>query len=131
DPLAVLDHGRPRDGATPALPEREDGSTIAVRAPMQGTVGSIAVSVGDEVAAGATVAVMEAMKMEHVITAPRSGIVHSIGVEVGDAVFAGHDLVVLEPAEVAATAGLAEEDVDLDEIRPDLAEVIERHAHGL
>src|SRR5690606_19466098 len=108
DPLAVLDHGRPRDGATPALPERED-STIAVRAPMQGTVGSIAVSVGDEVAAGATVAVMEAMKMEHVITTSRSGIVRRIGVEVGDAVFAGHDLVVLEPAEVAATAGLAEE----------------------
>ena len=131
DPLAVLEHGRPRDGATPALPEREDGSTIAVRAPMQGTVGSIAVAVGDEVAAGATVAVMEAMKMEHVIASPRSGIVRSIGVEVGDAVFAGHDLVVLEPAEVAATAGLAEEDVDLDEIRPDLAEVIERHAHGL
>lgn len=131
DPLAVLELGRPRDGTTPGLPEREDGSTIAVRAPMQGTVGSIAVSIGEEVAAGATVAVMEAMKMEHVITAPRSGIVRRIGVEVGDAVFAGHDLVVLEPAEVTATAGLAEEDVDLDEIRPDLAEVIERHAHGL
>jgi acetyl/propionyl-CoA carboxylase alpha subunit/acetyl-CoA carboxylase carboxyltransferase component len=131
DPLAVLDHGRPREGATPALPEREDGSTIAVRAPMQGTVASITVAVGDEVAAGATVALMEAMKMEHVITAARSGIVRRIGVEVGDAVFAGHDLVVLEPADVAATAGLAEGDVDLDEIRPDLAEVIERHAFGL
>src|SRR3546814_6737607 len=57
-----------------------DGTTIAVPAPMQGTVGSIAVSVGDEVAAGATVAVMEAMKMEHVVAAPRSGIVRSIGV---------------------------------------------------
>ena len=132
DPLAVLEHGRPLDGATPALPEREgDGTTIAVPAPMQGTVGSIAVSVGDEVAAGATVAVMEAMKMEHVIAAPRSGIVRSIGVSVGDAVVAGHELVVLVPAEVAASAGLAEDDVDLDEIRPDLAEVIERHAFGL
>src|SRR3546814_427283 len=98
---------------------------------MQGTVGSIAVSVGDEVAAGATVAVMEAMKMEHVVAAPRSGIVRSIGVSVGDAVFAGHELVELVPAEVAASAGLAEDDVDLDEIRPDLAEVIERHAFGL
>jgi acetyl/propionyl-CoA carboxylase alpha subunit/acetyl-CoA carboxylase carboxyltransferase component len=132
DPLAVLEHGRPSDGATPALPEREgDGATIAVRAPMQGTVGSITVGVGEEVAAGATVAVMEAMKMEHVITAPRSGVVRRVGVGVGDAVFAGHELVVLEPAEVAATAGLGAEDVDLDEIRPDLAEVIERHASGL
>jgi acetyl/propionyl-CoA carboxylase alpha subunit/acetyl-CoA carboxylase carboxyltransferase component len=131
DPLAVLEHGRPRDGATRALPEAEDGATVAVRTPMQGTVGSITVGVGDEVATGATVAVMEAMKMEHVITAPRSGVVRSIGVAVGDAVFAGHELVVLEAAEVAATAGSAAEDVDLDEIRPDLAEVIERHASGL
>ncbi len=140
DPLAVLEHGRPRDAATAGLPERSAGATsalpeqegvIAVRAPMQGTVGTILVAVGDEVAAGATVVVMEAMKMEHVIAAPRSGIVRSIDVSPGDAVFAGHDLVVLEPADVAAAAGLDEQDVDLDEIRPDLAEVIERHAHGL
>src|SRR3546814_19064644 len=74
---------------------------------------------------------MEAMKMEHVVAAPRSGIVRSIGVSVGDAVFAGHELVVLVPAEVAASAGLAADDVALDEIRPDLAEVLQRPAFGL
>ncbi|MFP5577663.1 MAG: carboxyl transferase domain-containing protein [Acidimicrobiia bacterium] len=130
DPLAVLELGRTGATRSRPQPERADG-LVGVPAPMQGTVGSIAVAVGDEVAAGATVAVLEAMKMEHVIAAPRSGVVRSIGVSVGDAVFAGHELVVLVPAEVAATAGLAEADVDLDEIRPDLAEVIERHAHGL
>lgn len=129
DPLAVLELGRTAATGSRPPAARADGF-VAVPAPMQGTVGAIAVAVGDEVAAGATVAVMEAMKMEHVITAPRSGIVRGIGVSVGDAVFAGHELVVLEPAEVAATAGLAEADVDLDEIRPDLAEVIERHSHG-
>ena len=137
DPLAVLDLGRstasdPRERPGAVIREGgNDGDVVAVPAPMQGTVGSIAVAVGDEVAAGATVVVMEAMKMEHVIAAPRSGIVRSIGVSVGDAVFAGHDLVVLEPADVAVAAGLKEQDVDLDEIRPDLAEVIERHAFGL
>jgi acetyl/propionyl-CoA carboxylase alpha subunit/acetyl-CoA carboxylase carboxyltransferase component len=131
DPLAVLEHGRPQPSAVPQpLPEAGDGR-VAVAAPMQGTVASIAVTVGDEVPAGATVVVMEAMKMEHVIAAPVPGIVRSIDVEVGDAVFAGHELARLEPAEVDAAAGAGHEDVDLDEIRPDLAEVHERHAFGL
>jgi len=102
-----------------------------VRAPMQGTVAQLAVSVGDEVPAGATVVVMEAMKMEHVVAAPAGGVVRAVEVEVGDAVFAGHGLVRLEAAEVAGAGGAADDNVDLDEIRPDLAEVVERHAHGL
>jgi len=132
DPLAVLEFGRPQEHAQEPRPGPEgvDG-TVVVAAPMQGTVAAIAVAVGDEVPAGATVAVMEAMKMEHVITAPRSGVVRAVGVEVGDAVFAGHELVRLEPADVSIAAGAGEEDVDLDEIRPDLAEVFELHAFGL
>ncbi|HEU5084237.1 MAG TPA: carboxyl transferase domain-containing protein, partial [Acidimicrobiales bacterium] len=132
DPLAVLEFGRPQDRAQEPRPEPVgvDG-TVAVVAPMQGTVAAIAVAVGDEVPAGTTVAVMEAMKMEHVITAPRSGVVRAIEVAVGDAVFAGHELLRLEPAEVRVAAGTGDEDVDLDEIRPDLAEVYERHAFGL
>jgi len=129
DPLAVLDHGRAeRERATASV--TDDGSVV-VAAPMQGTVASLSVAIGDELPTGATVAVMEAMKMEHVVVAPHSGIVRDIDVAVGDAVFAGHVLVRMEPAEVAATAGDIEADVDLDEIRPDLAEVIERHAFGL
>jgi acetyl/propionyl-CoA carboxylase alpha subunit/acetyl-CoA carboxylase carboxyltransferase component len=137
DPLAVLEHGRSSDRVPSSLPDSvppplpDPEGVVVVRAPMQGTIASISVGVGDEVAAGATVAVMEAMKMEHVITTPTSGIVRRIDVEAGDAVFAGHDLVVLEAADVAATAGLDEDDVDLDEIRADLAEVHSRHAHGL
>ncbi len=130
DPLAVLEHGRSGGARQEVAAARTDG-LVAVVAPMQGTVGSLSVGVGDQVPAGAQVAVMEAMKMEHVIAAPRSGIVRSLGVDVGDAVFAGHELVLLEPAEVETGAAEAEQDVDLDEIRPDLAEVFERHAHGL
>ena len=129
DPLAVLVHGKQeRVSAAPA--GRADGA-IEVASPLQGTVVRIEVAVGDEVAAGSTVAIMEAMKMEHVVTAARSGIVRSVPVEPGDAVFAGHALVVLEPADVSVTAIDVADDVDLDEIRPDLAEVFERHGHGL
>jgi len=118
-------------GATAAPTAPADG-THAVVAPMQGTVAQLLVAPGGAVAAGATVAVMEAMKMEHLIAAPVSGIVRSLGVEVGDAVLAGHELLRLEPAEVEAEGdAAADAAVDLDEVRPDLAEVVERHALGL
>ena len=132
DPLAVLVHGKQggdaRGSSAAAIP---DDGMVRVGAPLQGTVVRIEVAPGDEVAAGATVAIMEAMKMEHVVTAARSGIVDHVPVAEGDAVYAGHALVVLQPAEVAAGAAAVDDDVDLDDIRPDLAEVIERHAIGL
>ena len=65
--------------------------------------------------------------MEHVIAAEVSGYVREVAVEVGDTVFEGHPLVFIEEeAEVAGGAATAEE-IDLDAIRPDLAEVLERH----
>ncbi|HEX4903112.1 MAG TPA: carboxyl transferase domain-containing protein, partial [Acidimicrobiales bacterium] len=116
-------------GATELLPEQE--GVLAVRAPMQGTVAAVDVAVGTEVLAGATVAVLEAMKMEHLVVAPASGVVRAVHVAVGDGVPAGHRLLDLEPAEVGAAAAQAEADGDLDEVRADLAEVRERHAFGL
>jgi acetyl-CoA carboxylase carboxyltransferase component len=94
---------------------------------MQGTVIQIAVAAGDAVAAGQEILVMEAMKMEHPVCAGESGFVRQVGVEVGDAVFEGHPLVFIEPADVAGLVDAAAEEVDLDAIREDVAEVIERH----
>jgi biotin carboxyl carrier protein len=54
---------------------------------------------GDEVAAGAVLAILEAMKMEHQVTAPHAGRVAAVLVEEGQAVEAGAVLAVVEPAE--------------------------------
>ena len=56
-----------------------------VRAGMPGTVTAVPVADGDPVTAGATVVVIEAMKMEHPLTAPRDGIVR-VSVQPGDQV---------------------------------------------
>ncbi len=88
-----------------------------VRSPLQGTVVRIA-GVGDPVAPGGEVAVIESMKMEHVVEAGGAGVVASVVAGVGDQVQKGEVLAVLDlsaagaaaPADapvVAATAGSA------------------------
>ncbi len=136
DPLAVLTHGKtaprpapaPADGAAASI--AADG-TVAVNAPLQGTIVSIDVEVGDRVRAGQQVLVMEAMKMEHEIQASTTGIVRRIGVAVGDTVYDGHSLLYIEEAEVEGEDADAAEEFDLDEIRPDLREVLDRQAMRL
>jgi propionyl-CoA carboxylase alpha chain len=66
----------------------------AVRCPMPGLVLSLAVSEGQEVKAGETLAVVEAMKMENVLRAERDGLVKKILVKPGDSVAV--DAVILE-----------------------------------
>jgi len=58
----------------------------AVRCPMPGLVVSIAVSEGQEVKTGETLAVVEAMKMENVLRAERDGTIKKIRVKPGDSV---------------------------------------------
>ncbi len=68
-------------------------------APMPGTVISVAVEVGAEVAAGQTVLVLEAMKMQHTVSAPYAGVVTLIDVTPGVQVASGEVLAVVEAAE--------------------------------
>lgn len=68
----------------------------AVKAPLPGTVLSIAAKVGDTVKADDTVLVLEAMKMENAIKAGRDGKVASIPVNAGDAVLEGTVLFTIE-----------------------------------
>jgi acetyl-CoA/propionyl-CoA carboxylase biotin carboxyl carrier protein len=64
----------------------------ALTSPMQGTIVKISVAVGDVVAEGDLIVVLEAMKMEQPITAHRAGTVTKIAAEVGTTVPSGHIL---------------------------------------
>ncbi len=62
---------------------------------MPGKVVSFAVKVGDAVQKGQTLAVMEAMKMEHTIAAPSDGTVTELCFAPGDQVAEGAELITL------------------------------------
>ncbi len=68
-------------------------------APMPGTVVRVAVAAGDKVEAGAPVVILEAMKMEHVVTAPAAGVVAEVAVQAGQTVDAGAELARVDPVE--------------------------------
>ena len=126
DPLAVLDLGRSDfESVGEAEAEAPEG-TSALRAPLQGTIVSLAVEIGAVVHEGQPLLVMEAMKMEHVIGAHTGGIVRGLAVAPGDTVFEDTPLAFIEEAEVGGAAAAEAEAVDLDRIRPDLAELYAR-----
>ncbi|RLB44794.1 MAG: carbamoyl-phosphate synthase large subunit, partial [Deltaproteobacteria bacterium] len=150
DPLAVLDYGRTAKDVRPATTHTaasspvssptalassiDDGppGTLGLPAPLQGTILSFEVELGDPVAVGQPIALVEAMKMEHVVTASISGIVRAFAAQPGDPVIEGHPIAFIEPGEVAAaTAARNEEPVDLNFVRDDLQAVLDRHTTGL
>ncbi|WP_028238641.1 carboxyl transferase domain-containing protein [Stutzerimonas azotifigens] len=104
---------------------------VALGAPNAGVLVEFAVQPGQPVACGQVIAVLEAMKMEFEVRAEHSGLVRELCARPGDALAEGAPLLFLEPAEVEATDGDAEQAIDLEHIRADLAEVLERHAIGL
>lgn len=67
-----------------------------VKAPMPGRVVRVLVAAGDEVAEGAGVVVIEAMKMQNELKAPKAGRVTRVAVAVGDTVGSGDVLAVVE-----------------------------------
>ena len=79
-----------------AVAEGEQGSGDTVLAPMPGLVSIVSTHVGAKVSKGDTLLILEAMKMEHVLTAPRDGVVAEVLVEVRDQVSDGTLLLRLE-----------------------------------
>ncbi|MFG2022829.1 acetyl/propionyl/methylcrotonyl-CoA carboxylase subunit alpha [Streptomyces sp. NPDC048825] len=71
----------------------------SLTAPMPGTVTVVKVAVGDEVTAGQSLLVVEAMKMEHVISAPHAGTVAELDVTPGSTVAMDQVLAVIAPQE--------------------------------
>ncbi len=105
--------------------------SVPVPAPLQGTIVAIEVGEGDLVRPGQQIAVLESMKMEHLVTAPHGGTVTKIAAGPGVTLMQDEAILFLEPAEIDAYDVAEDEAVDLDHIRPDLAELIARHAMTL
>lgn len=98
DAWQVRDH----DPVAASLTRAAHAGADALTAPMPGTVTVVKVAVGDEVAAGQSLLVVEAMKMEHVISAPHAGTVAELDVTPGTAVAMDQVLAVLAPLEEGA-----------------------------
>lgn len=77
------------------VPAAAEGAN-AVTAPLPGTINDIKVKVGDQVKAGDTVVVLEAMKMQNNIEAETAGTIASVNVAKGDAVNEGDTLVTIK-----------------------------------
>jgi acetyl-CoA/propionyl-CoA carboxylase biotin carboxyl carrier protein len=97
-----------RDGLAWAVRERGPVDAVAaeaagaggpVRSPMPGTVTVVEVTEGQAVAAGDRLVVVEAMKMEHVLTAPVDGVVREVAARAGATVAKDALLLTVETAE--------------------------------
>jgi biotin carboxyl carrier protein len=95
--LEVEDDARAtlRERATRARDEAAATGPLDLRAAIPGRVVAVSVAAGDEVEAGATVLVVEAMKMQNELRAPRGGRVQRVAVGAGDRIELGDLLVVI------------------------------------
>lgn len=98
DAWQVRDH----DPVAASLNRAAHAGADSLTAPMPGTVTVVKVAVGDEVAAGQSLLVVEAMKMEHVVSAPHAGTVAELDVTPGTTVAMDQVLAVITPAEEVA-----------------------------
>ena len=84
-PAAPAPAPQPIAPAAPAAePAAPAGKGTAVQSPLPGVILDIKVAVGDQVKAGQTVAILEAMKMENNINAECDGVITAIKVSKGD-----------------------------------------------
>ncbi|MFF1323597.1 acetyl/propionyl/methylcrotonyl-CoA carboxylase subunit alpha [Streptomyces sp. KS_5] len=95
DAWQVRDH----DPVAASLTGAAHAGADSLTAPMPGTVTVVKVAVGDEVTAGQSLLVVEAMKMEHVISAPHAGTVAELDVTPGATVAMDQVLAVITPVE--------------------------------
>ena len=94
-----------------------------IQAPVASRIANLPVAVGDVVAVGDTLAVLEVMKMEHPITATQQGVVTALKVGIGEAVEAGGLLMSLEPSGTGSDEAPIDDTSDLTSLR----EIEERH----
>ena len=112
-----------------AVSTQRSAGTTTLRAPAAGRLVTIDVEVGARVAVGQPFAVVEAMKMEYVLTADVSGVVRAVVAEPGTILTGGEALVLVEPSAVEAEEAAGDANAgDGAVIRADLGEVLARRS---
>ena len=111
--------------APDAAPDLPEGAEF-LRAPIEGSVIALTAEPEVELAAGSGVIVLEAMKMEHGVTAPAAGRILRFLVQPGQMATEGQPVAIFAPDETLAGGAAEAAEIDLDHIRPDLAEAMER-----
>ncbi|WP_304186802.1 carboxyl transferase domain-containing protein [Phenylobacterium aquaticum] len=107
--------------------ETGPAGTVATSAPLRGTLVALEAAEGETVRAGQAIAILEAMKMQHVVTAAAGGVVRRLPLALGAVVETGAPLAFIAPSDAGQLAEVTE-DLDLDLVRSDLAEVRTRYA---
>ncbi|HNJ98289.1 MAG TPA: carboxyl transferase domain-containing protein, partial [Ilumatobacteraceae bacterium] len=104
---------------------------IDITAPMQGTIVTVDVTVGQQVRAGQQLMLIESMKMHHSIDSTQDGVVGELLVSAGATVMEHAPVARIHPQAVTVVAAKQETAEDPAHVRPDLAEAIARHEIGL
>ena len=125
-----------RSAQTPRRYGRADGDanlngSVDITAPMQGTIVTIDVAVGQEVRRGQQLMLIESMKMHHAIESSTDGAIDTLTVAVGETVMEHAVVARVLPGMVTIAAAHATAIEDPAHIRTDLAEVVTRHDIGL
>lgn len=107
-------------------PQTLEDDVQAITSPLAGSVVSILISAGESIAPGQMVAIVEAMKMEHVIHAEAGGVVRDVLAITGAMIRSGQCIATVAVDELAEKALVAADEIDLNFIRPDLEEVLQR-----
>ncbi len=108
-----------------------DATLHAIRAPMHGVLAAFEAAEGDLVHAGQPVAILESMKMEHVVAAAEGARIERLVPALGDVLEPGALVAIVTPIDAQALPALEAAEHDPDAIRPDLAEVLERLSYTL
>ena len=93
-PAPVAQTAPAEQPAAPA-PAQPAGNGKPILSPLPGVILNLKVNVGDQVKAGQTVAVLEAMKMENNINAEHDGVVTAIKVNKGDSILEGAEILLI------------------------------------
>ncbi len=100
----------------------------AVRASMQGVVVEVLVKEGEQISAAQPVAIIESMKMEHILQSEVGGVVRRIDQQQGDGLQKEQTILYVEPVAGLENSYVVNETLDLEYIRPDLQKLLDRKA---